>query len=78
MTNYTGLAAEVSQHTSTIEIGIGQKYGQVIHAYAMTLSGIILAFIKGWSLTLPILMIGPIMIIGLSCLIKGAIGKAMK
>ncbi len=38
----------------------------------MAFSGMILAFAKGWSLALPMLLLCPIVIIGLMQLIKGA------
>ena len=44
----------------------------------MLFSGMILAFIKGWSLTLPMLLIGPIMLLGLACLISGVTKRYTK
>ena len=70
--NYTELASRISAECNHIEVGIGQKYGQLLQALAMSLSGLLLAFIKGWSLALPMLLLCPIIFIGLSTLIKGA------
>jgi len=38
----------------------------------MAVSGMLLAFFKGWSLALPMLFLCPIVVMGLKMLIKGA------
>ena len=76
--NHTELASRVSEECSTIEKGIGQKYGQLLHSYCMVFAGLVLAFVKGWSLALPMLLLCPLLFFGISCLIKGATGKYVK
>lgn len=70
MSNYTELSSRITAECGTIEKGIGQKYGQILQSFCMCISALALAFIKGWSLALPMLLLGPIIVIGFSILIK--------
>ena len=41
----------------------------------MCISGLTLAFFKGWKLALPMLLLAPMMMCGLSVLMKAMMGK---
>ena len=64
-TNYTELSARISKEVLTIQRAIGEKFAAIINAYAMTLSGFALGFFQGWSLTLSLLGIFPIIGLGM-------------
>ena len=70
--NYTEIASRIAAECSAIEKGVGQKFGQLLHGFAMCVSGMVLAFAKGWSLALPMLLLCPMIVCGLSYLIKVA------
>ena len=69
--NYTELASRVQEETKKIEAGIGQKFGQLLFSFGMGFSGLCLGFVKGWSLALPMLVLCPILLFGITTLIKG-------
>lgn len=73
--NYTELSSRVVQECKTIEAGIGQKYGQMLFSGGMAFSGLALGFVKGWSLALPMLVLCPILLCGITMLIKGMTTK---
>jgi len=62
----------------TIEKGIGEKFGALLQSGAMCISGLGLAFFKGWSLALPMCLLGPIIAIGLKQLVKGMTQKFIR
>ena len=64
--NYLEYAARLSREVDQIQAGIGQKTGQIIYSMAMSLSGIVVGFYKGWSLALAMLGIAPIMLAGMT------------
>ena len=70
MSDYSKLASQVGSDCGAIEQGVGHKYGALLKAYSMSLSGMALAFYKGWSLALPMLVLAPIILIGLNIFIK--------
>lgn len=70
MSNYNELATKISANCLSIEQGVGHKFGALVQALAMAISGLALAFYKGWSLALPMLILVPIIVCGLSCFIK--------
>lgn len=65
------LASRLQKDVDSIQTGISQKAGQVIYALCMCVSGLTVAFYKGWSLAFAMLAVGPIMLIGMG--IFGAI-----
>lgn len=66
-TNYLEMASRINKEADAIADGIGRKYGNVLYAYCMCLSGLATGFYKGWSLSLALLGIGPIIMIGMGC-----------
>jgi|Transcript_24402 ABC-type multidrug transport system fused ATPase/permease subunit len=73
--SYSQLATNIAADCSQIEQGIGQKFGALVQAYGMSISGMFLAFLKGWSLALPMLLLVPILSCGLKILIKNLTAK---
>lgn len=63
--NYGELASRMTKDVDSIQRGVGNKCGQIIYSLAMCVSGLFVAFYKGWTLAFAMLGIGPIMIIGL-------------
>ncbi len=63
--NYMELASRLAKDVDSIQTGISQKAGQVLYSFMMCFSGLAVGFIKGWSLALAMLAIGPIMMIGM-------------
>ena len=58
------MAARIGKETLAIQKAIGEKMGSIIMALAMTVSGIGIAFAKGWSYTLVVLATFPLIMIG--------------
>ncbi len=77
LTNYTELSARLSKETLSIQKAMGEKYSQIIFSVCMSLSGLSLGMIKGWSLALAMLGIAPIMLIGIS-VFGGFMGSKVK
>lgn len=65
--NYLEMSSRIAKETDAIADGIGRKYGNVLYSYCMCLSGFATGLYKGWSLSLAMLGIGPIMLIGMGC-----------
>ena len=65
--DYLQLAARMTREVETITSGIGQKFGAILYASFMSLSGFVLGFYKGWSLTLAFFVIAPIILCGMGC-----------
>lgn len=72
-TNYLELSSRIAKEVDSITEGIGRKYGNILYAYCMCLAGFTTGLYKGWSLSLAMLGIGPIMMIGMGCF-----GEVMK
>ncbi|KAG1709667.1 hypothetical protein DVH05_020323 [Phytophthora capsici] len=53
------LASRVADATVTIQDGIGSKMSDMVHFSATVVSGIIIAFVKGWELTLILMAVVP-------------------
>lgn len=64
--NYLELASRIGKEVDQIQSGIGNKYGQILYAVCMCLSGFVVAFVKGWTLAFAMLGVGPIMMIGMT------------
>lgn len=64
--NYTELSSRLTKDVDTIQRGVGTKFGQIVYSLAMCVSGLFVAFYKGWTLAFAMLGIGPILIIGMS------------
>jgi len=65
--NYLEMSSRIAKETDAIADGIGRKYGNVLYSYCMCLSGFTTGMYKGWSLSLAMLGIAPIMFIGMGC-----------
>ena len=63
--NYLELSSRLQKEVDTIQRGIGQKYGQILYAVFMCISGFFCGFYKGWSLACAMLAIAPIMLVGM-------------
>ncbi|KAL3658797.1 hypothetical protein V7S43_016165 [Phytophthora oleae] len=53
------LSSRVADATITIQDGIGSKVSDMVHFSATVVSGIIIAFVKGWELTLILMAVVP-------------------
>ena len=81
MINYTELSSRIEKECQSIQKAMGEKFGQIIFSLSMSLSGLTLGFLKGWSLALAICAIGPMFMIGgavFTASIKTRILQAMK
>jgi ABC-type multidrug transport system fused ATPase/permease subunit len=58
-----------------INKAIGEKVGLVLFSVGMTISGLVIGFINGWSLALVMLAIGPIMGVAATFFGKTAMNK---
>ena len=65
--NYLEMSSRIGKETDAIADGIGRKYGNVLYSYCMCLAGFATGMYKGWSLSLAMLGIAPIMLIGMGC-----------
>lgn len=70
-TNYLELPSRLSKEVDMIQAGIGQKYGQILYAIFMSVSGFVVGFYKGWLMAFCMLAIGPVLLVGMG--IFGAI-----
>lgn len=59
--SYTELSSKISKESQAIELALGDKAGQITFAIAMSISGFVVGFMKGWSLALAILAIAPVL-----------------
>jgi ATP-binding cassette, subfamily B (MDR/TAP), member 1 len=58
--NYNELSARINRETTQINKAVGEKVNRVVFAVGMTISGVLIGFINGWSLALVMLVIAPI------------------
>ena len=58
-------ASRIDKDVDLIKQAIGQKYGQILYAVFMCLSGFFVAFYKGWTLAFAMFGIAPIMLTGM-------------
>ena len=58
--NYNELSARITKETMAINKAIGEKMGLIIFSLGMTICGLIIGAINGWSLALANCAIGPI------------------
>ena len=65
--NYLEMSSRIAKETDAIADGIGRKYGNVLYAYTMCLAGFTTGMYKGWSLSLAMFGIAPIMLVGMGC-----------
>jgi len=63
MINYTELSARISRETLAMQRALGENSGKISNAAAMTVSGLVLGFTKGWSLALCILGLSPVLMV---------------
>ena len=63
-TGYTEISARMSKEISSMEQGVGQKYGMVWFSVGVGLSGLICSFVRGASLTGAYFGIAPLLLIG--------------
>ena len=62
-------ATKVQVQIEQIEMGVGEKFGQVIEMVAQFISGLVIAFTTSWELTLIMLTLSPCIIICLILLV---------
>lgn len=75
--NYNELGGRITQESMKINKAIGEKVGLVLYAVGMSITGIVVGFVNGWSLALLMLAIGPLMGIAASFLGKAAMAKVL-
>jgi len=63
--NFMELSSRMNREVEAIKSGIGQKVGVVMYAVCMSVSGLFVGFYKGWSLTLAMFAIGPVLFLGM-------------
>jgi ABC-type multidrug transport system fused ATPase/permease subunit len=63
-TNTGELTSRLASDVSIIQEGMGEKLGSMIQNFAMFITGFIIAFIKGWRLTLVLLACIPLLGLG--------------
>lgn len=61
--NYTELSSRLDKETLAIKQAVGEKMGNIIYSFSMSLSGFAFAYARGWSLALAITAAGPFMAI---------------
>ncbi len=71
------LSARISKECDQIQGGIGQKYGTILYAICMCISGFVVGFVKGWTLAFAMLAIAPIMMCGISVFGAAMQGKTV-
>jgi len=58
--NYNELSARITKETLAINKAIGENIGLIIVSFGMTICGIIIGIINGWSLALALFAVGPV------------------
>lgn len=58
--NYNELSARITKETMSINKAIGEKVGLIIFSLGMTICGLVIGLINGWSLALANCAVGPI------------------
>lgn len=53
------LSARITKETQAIENALGDKYGDVLRSAGLVLSGFAIAFSRGWSFSLALLVLFP-------------------
>ena len=66
-TSYLEMSSRIAKETDAIKDGVGRKYGIVLYSYCMCLAGFASGLYKGWSLSLAMLGMFPLMMIGMGC-----------
>ena len=69
-TNPSELSARLGKETLAIQKALGEKISTIIIAFAMTFAGLIFAFTKGWSFSLVILAVFPVVAFSTSLMTK--------
>jgi len=67
--NYNELSARITKETMAINKAIGEKVGLIIFSLGMTICGLVIGVINGWSLALANFAVGPV--IGLCAVFFG-------
>ena len=62
--NYQEFNARLSAEIVAIQKATGEKFSLIIFSCGLAFAGLILGFIKGWSLALAMTLIGPMIVIG--------------
>ena len=65
-TNHTELSSRMVHEVDFIKKAVGEKFAMIINSIAMTISGFAIGFGLGWSLACSMLVIGPILIVGMT------------
>ena len=68
--NYNELSARITKETMSINKAIGEKVGLIIFSLGMTICGLVIGLINGWSLALANCAVGPI--IGVTAVFFGS------
>lgn len=68
--NPAELSARIGKETLAIQKALGEKIGTIIMAFAMTVSGMAIAFSKGWSFSLVVIAAFPFIMIGTAMMNK--------
>ena len=68
--NPAELSARIGKETLAIQRALGEKMGMILLAFAMTTSGLAIAFVKGWSFSLVVVAAFPFIMIGTTLLNK--------
>ena len=71
------MSSRVSKEVLSIQRAIGEKLAACINAYAMGISGFALGFIQGWSLSLSLLGLAPIIGVGIVLFFNSAANKSV-
>lgn len=69
-TNPSELSARLGKETLAIQKALGEKMSTIIIAFSMTIAGLTFAFSKGWSFSLVILAVFPVVAISTSLMTK--------
>ena len=69
-------ATKVQAQIEQVEMGVGEKLGMIIQAIAQLITGLVIAFVTSWKLTLVMLCVGPF-IIGAVCYLVTALKSSI-
>jgi ABC-type multidrug transport system fused ATPase/permease subunit len=73
--NYNEMSARLTKEMMAINKAIGEKTGVINVAIGMTLCGLVIAFVNGWSLALAMVAIGPAIGVCAACFGAMTTGK---
>ena len=56
-------ATKVQAQIEQVELGVGERFGQILQMISQLISGLVIAFTSSWKLTLVMLCVAPFIII---------------